>query len=204
MTHETKHRRTDGRRGRFLTTVLIATATALTAATVATGLEAQAAPGPNPVTTTRVSTPEKALRFDVTVPGSVDEVWMAFTTTEGLSTWLWRDTRVELRPGGDWLALFGPSTGGGTIQSFVPKKEIVIAAMAPEQFPTVRATRTTAVFDFEAVGPKSTHVRLTQTGWKPGKEWDDAYEYLATGNAQLLAQLHQRFATGPLPWPKGD
>ena len=33
---------------------------------------------------------------------------------------------------------------------------------------------------------------LVQTGWKPGKEWDDAYEYLA-GGAQLLGMLHRRF-----------
>jgi len=36
-------------------------------------------------------------------------------------------------------------------------------------------------------------VTLTQTGWKQGKEWDDAYQYLSSGNAQLLAQLHRRF-----------
>ena len=158
----------------------------------------------SPVTVVRLSTPEKALQFDVTVPGSLDDVWTAFTTTAGLSTWLWRDTRVELREGGDWLALFGPSTGGGTILSFVPRARLVMSAMAPEQFPTVRATRTQAVFEFTAAGPKATHVRLTQTGWKTGKEWDDAYDYLATGNAQLLGQLYQRFATGPIQWPKGN
>jgi len=31
-----------------------------------------------------------------------------------------------------------------------------------------------------------TKVTLMQTGWKQGKEWDEAYEYLAGGNAQLL------------------
>lgn len=155
----------------------------------------------SPVTVTRVTSPEKALRFEVTVAGSVDDVWTAFTTKNGLATWLWRDIRVDLRPGGDWLALLPDSTAGGTIVSFVPKHQLVIAAMAPETFPTVRATRTTAVFEFRAMTPTSTHLTLVQSGWKAGREWDDAYEYLATGNAELLTQLYQRFVSGPLTWP---
>jgi uncharacterized protein YndB with AHSA1/START domain len=157
----------------------------------------------DPVIVTKIAAPEKALRFEVTVAGSLDDVWAAFTTTEGLASWLWRDTRVDARPGGDWLAVFPQSTAGGTIVSLSPKKQLVISAMAPEKFPTVRAERTTATFEFDAVSPAATKVTLVQTGWKPGAEWDAAYEYLASGNAELLGQLHRRFTTGPIPWPKG-
>jgi uncharacterized protein YndB with AHSA1/START domain len=156
-----------------------------------------------PVTVTKVAAPERALRFEVTVPASLDEVWAAFTTTDGLATWLWRDTRVDARPGGDWLAIFPQSTGGGTIVSLTPKTQLVIAAMAPDQFPAVRAARTRALFEFAALTPSSTRVSLVQTGWKTGSEWDAAYEYLAGGNAELLTQLYQRFAAGPIAWPKG-
>lgn len=156
-----------------------------------------------PVTVTRVASPEKALRFEVTVPGTLDQVWAAFTTPDGLATWLWRDVRVEARPGGDWLVIFPGSTGGGTIVSLDPKKQLVIAALAPETFPTVRKERTTATFEFAAVTRTSTAVTLVQTGWKAGAEWDAAYEYLADGNAALLTQLYQRFVSGPIAWPKG-
>ena len=158
---------------------------------------------PTAVTVTRINTPEKALRFEVTVSASLDDVWTALTTREGLATWLWRDVRVDLQPGGDWLVLYpGGKTGGGTILAFAPKRQITIAAMAPEQFPEVREQRTTVVFELEAVTPTTTKVTLMQTGWKPGREWDEAYEYLAAGNATLLRQLHQRFLSGPLNWPK--
>jgi uncharacterized protein YndB with AHSA1/START domain len=156
-----------------------------------------------PVTVTRVASPEKALRFEVDVPGSIDDVWKAFTTPEGLATWLWRETRVDLRPGGDWLAVFPGSTGGGTIVSFTDKQRLVLWALAPDTFPTVRAARTTAVFDFQALGPAATRVTLTQSGWKSGAEWDAAYAYLANGNAELLTQLQRRFVSGPLNWPSG-
>jgi uncharacterized protein YndB with AHSA1/START domain len=145
---------------------------------------------------------DKILVLEVTVPAPIGEVWKAFTTSDGLSTWLTPNAVVDLREGGEWTAKFpGGSTGGGTILSFVPEKELVLSALAPDKFPTVRATRTRAKFQFEAKGD-STIVRLIQTGWKEGDEWVKAYEYLTVGNAQLLATLHHRFASGPIDWTK--
>src|ERR1700751_764714 len=81
---------------------------------------------------------EKALVIVVTVPAPVSEVWKAFTTSEGLSTWLTPNAVVDLREGGEWTAHFpGGSTGGGTIVSFIPEKEIILAALAPDKFPHV-------------------------------------------------------------------
>jgi len=141
----------------------------------------------------------KALRIELSIPAPVREVWQAFTTQQGLSTWLAPDVSVELKPGGDWLVKFPGSTGGGTILIFIPEKEIVISALAPDRFPHVRAARTRAVFTFTPEG-NSTLVCLTQTGWQSGPEWDAAYEYLAAGNAEILAMLHHRFVSGPTDW----
>jgi uncharacterized protein YndB with AHSA1/START domain len=107
-----------------------------------------------------------------------------------------------MRIGGEWTAKYpGGKTGGGHIVDFEAGRHLVLTAMAPEQFPTVRAERTVAIFQLRDDNG-GTLVRLVQTGWKTGKEWDDAYEYLAKGNAQLLATLHKRFASGPVAWPK--
>jgi len=163
-----------------------------------------AADQPGNVKVSRLSAPEKALKFEVMVPAKVGDVWTAFTTQQGLVTWLWSDVTVDLRNGGDWTVHFpGGSTGGGTITAFTPQRQIVMRAMATEKFPTVRSERTTATFDFETVGDQ-TRVTLTQTGWKQGKEWDDAYDYLAVGNAQLLEQLRYRFLKGPINWDQAS
>lgn len=143
----------------------------------------------------------KVLRIELSIPAPVHEVWEAFTTKQGLSSWLAPDVSVDLKPGGDWLVKFPGSTGGGTIVSFVPEKELVINALAPDRFPHVRAARTRAVFAFIAEGD-TTLVSLTQTGWRSGGEWDAAYEYLAAGNAEILAMLHHRFVAGPTDWQK--
>jgi uncharacterized protein YndB with AHSA1/START domain len=157
-------------------------------------LAAALAMAQGPVKVKKVPAPKKALVFEVKVPASLDAVWEAFTTSAGLSSWLVPGAVVDLRPGGEWTVHFpGGSTGGGTILSFTPKKQVVMSALAPDTFPHVRAERTTADWEFNAEGD-ATVVRLTQTGWKEGAEWDKAYDYLATGNAQLLEALQQRFA----------
>ena len=154
----------------------------------------------SPVTVVRSASP-KQLQFDLDVPAPVDAVWQAFTTREGMITWLAPEAKVELRPGGDWLVMFpGAAPGGGKIDQVEAPRRIVLHAMAPEKFPEVRSVGTTATFTLTSCGNACTHVRLVQTGWKDGKEWDDAYEYLAGGNAQLLEALYRRFVSGPVQW----
>src|SRR5260370_41838486 len=60
----------------------------------------------SPVEVTRVSQPEKALKFGVVGAGKPAEVWQAFTTSAGLDTWLWQDCTADLREGGDWIVHF--------------------------------------------------------------------------------------------------
>jgi uncharacterized protein YndB with AHSA1/START domain len=181
----------------YLLGLLAATAMGISQSPVA-----QPVAPPSPVRVTKQPAPDKALIFEVTIPASPTAVWQAFTTSDGLSTWLTPNAVVDLRKGGEWTAHFpGGKTGGGTILSFAPEKELTLAAMAPEWFPTVRQQRTTAKFQFFGAGD-STVVRLTQTGWKSGEEWDRAYDYLAQGNAQLLATLRRRFTDGPIDWEK--
>jgi len=154
----------------------------------------------SPVTVVKSASPRQ-LQFDVEIPARIEEVWAAFSTREGMITWLAPDAKIELRPGGDWLVMFpGAAPGGGKIEQVEAPAKIVIHAMAPEKFPEVRSVGTTATFTLTSCGKACTHVRLVQTGWKQGKEWDDAFEYLAGGNAQLLGLLHRRFTTGPLQW----
>ena len=147
----------------------------------------------------RPADPTQALIIELSIPAALPEVWKAFTTTDGLKSWLAPEVSVELRKGGAWLVKFPGSTAGGTIVSFVPQKELVLSALAPDRFPHVRAARTRAVFTFTPKG-NNTLVRLTQTGWQSGKEWDAAYEYLASANGEMLAMLHHRYVAGPTDW----
>jgi uncharacterized protein YndB with AHSA1/START domain len=151
------------------------------------------------VTVTRA--PEKRLDFEVVVPASRAEVWKAFTTSEGMTAWIAPSAKVDLKIGGPWEVGFpGAAPGGGTILSFLPMQMLSVHAMAPEKFPTVRRDRTQAVFLFQEVDAGHTRVTLSQIGWQSGEEWDKAFDYLSTGNAQLLEMLFYRFSKGPVRW----
>jgi uncharacterized protein YndB with AHSA1/START domain len=144
----------------------------------------------------------KRLDMTVTVPATLDQVWDAFTTRAGMTAWLAPYAKVDLAVGGIWQVSFTAdgAAAGGNVLLYQPKSLLAVSAMAPAEFPTVRRDRTTAVFLFDPAGPNATTVRLAQTGWKPGDEWDKAFDYLATGNAQLLEALYHRFAVGPEAW----
>src|SRR5215204_4692715 len=75
------------------------------------------------VTVHKIYTPERRLELEVEVPAAVDKVWEAMSTAEGMKTWITPDAKVDLRVGGDWLAMFpGAAPGGGTIVGFTPQK----------------------------------------------------------------------------------
>ena len=154
--------------------------------------------------------PERSLSWELVVPAGVQEVWRAWTTADGIASWSAPAGFVELRKGGSWEAHFDPDRPPGQrgsdaneIVDFVPGRMLVIRAGAPQQFPTVRREKTTFTLTLTPVGRGHTLVQGTQTGWKEGEEWDDAFRYLAGANAVWLDWLHQRFTTGPIDWARG-
>lgn len=157
------------------------------------------------VTVTKRLGESRALEFSVEIPAPVADVWNAMTTSEGLVTWITPEARVDLRPGGEWLAIYpGAAPGGGTITRVDPRVALGLRTLAPEAFPEVRRRGTDALFTFEAKGDSTTVVHLRQTGWQQGAEWDAAFAYLARGNAMLLEMLRQRFVHGPRDWSPAD
>ena len=149
------------------------------------------------VTIVQSDAPVKRIDWEVVVPAPIGRVWDAFTTQAGMTSWLAPQARVQLEPGGEWRAAYpGHAEAGGNVVAFQPDTLLVLSAMAPEAFPSVRRDRTLAVFSFAPHGDGETTVHLAQTGWKTGDEWDKAYAYLTNGNAQLLESLYERFATG--------
>lgn len=153
---------------------------------------------------------DRSLSWELVVPARIGAVWRAWTEGDEVATWASPGGYVELRPGGAWEAHFEPDRPPGQrgsdaneIVHFVPERMLILRAGAPQRFPTVRAERTTFVVTLTSVGEGHTLVQASQTGWKEGAEWDEAFAYLARANAVWLDWLHQRFTTGPIDWSKG-
>lgn len=147
--------------------------------------------------------PGRFAAFELIVPASLDEVWRVLSTSDGLAEWAGPAAFVDLRRDGQWDVYFKPDAPPGQRGSenrligFVPERLLLIEAGAPPQFPTVKAEKTLAIFEIEPLNATHTRVRMTQTGWKNGAEWDAAFSYLLDANATWLGWLHARFAEDP-------
>ena len=72
----------------------------------ALALTVTAAVAQSPGKTGKMAAADKVLVLEVTVPAPLNAVWRAFTTSEGLSTWLTPGAVVDLKEGGEWTAHF--------------------------------------------------------------------------------------------------
>jgi uncharacterized protein YndB with AHSA1/START domain len=150
---------------------------------------------------------ERAIELSVDVRAPVAEVWRAWTTTEGVTSFFAPEGRVELRVDGPFELFFDPlaepgamGADGMRILAFQERKMLSFTWNAPPSLPEARKQRTHVVVRFEAVGDTVTTVTLHHDGWGTGGEWDTAFSYFSQAWPKVLANLKRRFASGPLDW----
>jgi uncharacterized protein YndB with AHSA1/START domain len=137
------------------------------------------------------------------VEGSVDRVWDAFTTSEGLRAWLAPHAEIELKVGGLMRTNYSPQGqlgDAGTIEnvvlSFEPQRMISIkVAKPPASFPFPNAVREMwTVLYFSPAGPNRTNVREVTLGFGPDPESQRMRAFFDHGNGSTLNQLQRHFA----------
>lgn len=151
---------------------------------------------------------ERVVEGEVTVDASVDEVWRAWTTSEGAETFFAPRCIIDLRPGGKYEMLFdldaapGKQGGEGVILLAVqPPRMLSFTWNAPPELPEIRKQRTHVTVFLESLGPTRTRVMLRHDGWGEGAEWDAAYDYFERAWKQIvLPRLKYRFENGPIDW----
>ncbi len=148
---------------------------------------------------------ERAIRKDVRVPASLDEVWDAWTTSDGLMSFMAPKAHVELVPLGPYEITFDPEderqgTKGLKLLGFLPKEFLSFQWNASPEYPTVRANPGWVVVQFEELESGEVEVSLTHLGWREGEEWDRAYDWLSAAWGRVLARLEERFRSGPIIW----
>ncbi len=163
------------------------------------GGRAEPAAAPTTRPTTQPAT-ERVIRESVIVPASVEKVWAAWTTREGLKRFFGADAKVELRVGGPFEIVFVPDAPAGSrgsegcrILSFVPREMLAFSWSAPPSMPEIREERTQVVLHFDELGPQRTRVRLVNVGWGQGPKWDEAFAYFSQAWPYVLASLKGHF-----------
>ncbi len=150
---------------------------------------------------------ERALDKEVLVKAGVDQVWEAWTTKAGITSFFAPDAEIEARVGGAFHIFIDPlaETGGKgademRYMAIQPRRMLSFDWNAPPSLPEARAQRTFVVLRFAPVDDRTTRLTLHHTGWGDGGEWDKAYAYFDRAWGNVLANLQKRFETGPVDW----
>lgn len=137
--------------------------------------------------------PERSIEMEVEVVGTPEEVWRAIATGAGISSWYVPHV-VEEREGGAAVASFGD---GPEMQ--VPGR---VAAWDPPRRIVLDGGEAAGGFAFEwlveARDGGTCVVRLVNSGFGEGEEWDEQYDGMVEGWQLFLfnLQLHCRHFLG--------
>ncbi len=149
----------------------------------------------------------RVLKLEALVPAPIADVWTAWTTRDGLTTFLAPDARVAARPGGPFDILFLPEapvgergSEGCTVVTVSEPHRFAFRWNFPPELPAIRNEHTQVTLDLESAAGGGTRVLLTQTGWQEGPDWDAGYAYFADAWDLVLKRLAHRFAAGPIDW----
>jgi uncharacterized protein YndB with AHSA1/START domain len=145
--------------------------------------------------------PGRSIELEVEVDGTPEEVWRAIATGPGISAW-YVPHEIDEHAGGSTVSSFGPEPEmqiPGTVVVWEPPHRVVFAGVGDN-----------ATFAFEwlveARDGGSCVVRLVNSGFGSGDEWDAQYDGMSEGwllfllNLQLhLAHFRGRQARSLLP-----
>jgi uncharacterized protein YndB with AHSA1/START domain len=152
---------------------------------------------------------DREIYKEVTVKGSLDDVWRAWTTNEGANEFFSPHTNIQCRTGGPYEIYFsGPGEAprgergseGCKVLSFLPKSMLSFEWNAPPKFGPLRDIHTRVVIDFEPVRADSVRVRFHHLGWGADPGWNEIYDYFDKAWGFVMANFQKRFETGPLKW----
>jgi uncharacterized protein YndB with AHSA1/START domain len=135
----------------------------------------------------------RSIRLEVEVPGTPEEVWAAVATGPGISSWFVPST-VDEREGGEVVHQFGPGdsmTVRGRVRAWDrPRRVVFDGGDADEGL----------AFEWlvEAGGGDTCVVRLVNSGFGTGEEWDGQYDGMDAGWRMFLHNLvlHRRHFPG--------
>ncbi|HHH27778.1 MAG TPA: SRPBCC domain-containing protein [Polyangiaceae bacterium] len=131
----------------------------------------------------------------ITVDAPPSTVYRAWTTTEGLRSFMAPSSRIDLREGGDFEILFDlaqppglQGSEGCVVVSFEEDRALAFTWNFPPSLASIRRQYTIVrlTFDADAAG---TRVTLRQSGWRDDGEWPAGWAYFDRAWTHVLGQL---------------
>lgn len=142
------------------------------------------------------------VHLETTVDAPVAEVWKAWTTEEGLRSFLAPEVNMRLEVGGPFEVYFDPTvpegsrgSEGSIILAFEEESMLSFTWNAPPSMPEIRKQRTHVTVRFYSLGEKQTRVTLDHDGWGRSAEWMNTRAYFDKAwGTFVLPSLQKRFS----------
>ena len=138
-----------------------------------------------------------------TVGAPVRDVWSAWTTNEGIRTWMVASGNVDFRIGGSYRTSYlknsdlqGPDTIENSILAYDLHRMIAIKnTRAPEKFPFKDAiAKTWTVIYFKELDAAHTEVTIRMNGFDATEESSKMKAFFVKGNQSSMDALVNKFA----------
>ncbi len=143
---------------------------------------------------------ERTVVKEVVVDAPRAEVWKAWTTPEGITTFFGNAANIELRHRGPYEILFNldepegeRGADGCEVLSWLDEEMLCFTWNAPMKFADVRMQRSFVVVQFSDAEDGRTAVKLTHGGFGEGEQWDEVYDYFNTAWGYVTENLVKRF-----------
>jgi uncharacterized protein YndB with AHSA1/START domain len=155
------------------------------------------------VETTLHTEPVRQIECETVVDASPAEVFAAWTTHAGVTSFFCADAKIELKVGGPYEIYFVPDAPAGErgsegchVLAYVPDEMIAFEWNAPPSIPTVRNGKHKAhvVIRMTDAGNGQTRVNARHLGFGEGADWDKTYAYFSKAWPTVMSWLHAKYA----------
>lgn len=140
---------------------------------------------------------------EAVIDAPLKEVWSAWTTGQGLKSWLAPHAEIEMKIGGVMRTNYNPEGKLGDPQtienevlSYEPGKMLSTRVKkTPENFPFSSSIRDMwTVLYFREITPNSTEIRVVGLGFSADEESQRMRTFFERGNEVTLQQLKNHFS----------
>ncbi len=145
----------------------------------------------------------RAIIKETTVPAPRADVWTAWTTAEGVTSFSAPQAWIELRVGGayEWYFMLDQPPGtrgaeGCRVLAYLPERMLAFSWNAPPSIPTIRGPGilTQVVVELSDADGGGTHVRLTHHDLGEGDDWDEYVGYFDHAWGMVMDGLTSKFS----------
>jgi uncharacterized protein YndB with AHSA1/START domain len=151
------------------------------------------------------------MEAECVVKASLQDVWEAFSTSEGLATWLAPEALVELKIGGAFELYFNPDAPKGqrgmegtTVLAFEPLRMISYQGSAPPHFRELRSNPPTGTWLLDDLGDGRVRITFRGVGQDDRRNWIRAFRVEEQQMTGVMKTLERRFRDGPIDWGRGN